>query len=217
MVYPLSGRLVSFLLFPMANALCLVAWIFLAVERLAAGERAGKRAWTLLAALAGLQLLAGHPETAFFTALACGIYLLARRSARPRLAVWTKVVSAWSVGLLLSGVALVPLAFTVVATDRWREAAGGGEIALATIFGLWLRFVLPNAFGQATDGTFWGPFLFVPTTVYAGALTLPFAVAALWRSRRQRSAGRCARAAPAGARRHGRRLPARRVSLSWRA
>ncbi len=184
-VYPLSGRLVSFLLFPMANALCLVPWLFLAVERLASGERAGKRAWTLLAALAGLQLLAGHPETAFFTALACGIYLLARGSARPRLAVWTQVVSAWFVGLLLSGVALVPLAFTVVATDRWLEAGGGSEISLATIFGLWLRFVLPNAFGQATDGTFWGAFPFVPTTVYAGALTLPFAVAALWRRGKQ--------------------------------
>lgn len=184
-VYPLSGRLVSFLLFPMANALCLVPWVFLAVERLAAGERSGKRAWTLLAALAGLQLLAGHPETAFFTALACGIYLLARGSARSRIAVWTKVVSAWFVGLLLSGVALVPLAFTVVASDRWRAAAGGGGIDLSTIFTLWLRFVLPNAFGQATDGTFWGPFLFVPTTVYAGALTLPFAVAALWRRGKQ--------------------------------
>ncbi len=98
---------------------------------------------------------------------------------------WTKVASAWFVGLLLSGVALVPLAFTVVATDRWHEAGGGGEISLATIFGLWLRFVLPNAFGQATDGSFWGPFLFVPTTVYAGALTLPFAGAALfWRRER---------------------------------
>jgi hypothetical protein len=180
-VYPLSGRLVSFVLFPMANALCLVPWIFLAVERLASGRSRGRATWVLLAVLAGLQLLAGHPETAFFTALACGIYLLVRGSAEPRLAVWAQVVSAWLVGLLLSGVALVPLAFTVVQTDRWHEAGGGGETSLATIAGLWLRFVLPNAFGQATDGTFWGAFLFVPTTVYAGALTLPLAVAALWK------------------------------------
>ena len=44
---------------------------------------------SLLQALAGLQLLAGHPETAFFTASACGIYLLARDGflpARARLA-----------------------------------------------------------------------------------------------------------------------------------
>lgn len=187
-VYPLSGRLVSFVLFPMANALCLVPWIFLAVERLAKGGPGTRRAWALLAALAGLQLVGGHPETAFFTALACGIYLLARGrggAEATRFAAWVNVVSAWVVGLLLSGVALVPLACTVVQTDRWREAAGGGEITLPTILGLWLRFVLPNAFGQATDGTFWGPFLFVPTTVYAGALTLPFAVAALWRRREQ--------------------------------
>ncbi len=191
-VYPLSGRLVSFVLFPMANALCLVPWIFLAVERLAIGRRGGRGSWALLAGLAGLQLLAGHPESAFFTAVACGIYLLVRGgvgqrgaedAAEPRLAVWAKVVSAWCVGLLLSGIALVPLAFTVVQTDRWREAAGGAEITLPTILGLWLRFVLPNAFGQATDGTFWGAFLYVPTAVYAGALTIPFAVSALWRRR----------------------------------
>jgi hypothetical protein len=142
----------------------------------------------LLAALAGLQLFAGHPETAFFTALACGIYLLFRGSAGALLATWTKVVSAWLVGLLLAGAALVPLAFTVVATDRWHEAGGGGGTPLATIFGLWLRFVLPNAFGQATDGTYWGAFLFVPTTVYAGALTLPFAGAAILFPRRGRTA-----------------------------
>lgn len=189
-VFPLSGRLVSFVLFPMANALCLVPWIFLAVERLARQERQQRRSWALLAALAGLQLLAGHPETAFFTASACGIYLLARDGflpARARLAVWAHVVSAWFVGLLLSGVVLVPLAFTVVETDRWREAAGGSGISLATILGLWLRFLLPNAYGQATDGTFWGAFLHVPTTVYAGALTIPLAIAALWKRRKRSS------------------------------
>jgi hypothetical protein len=177
-VYPLSGRLVSFLLFPMANALCLVPWIFLAVERLASGKR---RAWAGLVVLAALQLLAGHPETAFFTAAACGIYLLARggEPAVPRLAAWVRVVSAWLVAVLLSGVALLPLLCTVLETDRWRAAEGGGGMSLATIFELWLRFVLPNAYGEATDGSFWGPFLFVPTTVYAGALTLPLAGAAL--------------------------------------
>ncbi|MEO8275490.1 MAG: YfhO family protein [Thermoanaerobaculia bacterium] len=186
-IYPLSGRLVSFLLFPMANALCLVPWIFLAVERLANG----KRAWTLLAVLAGLQLLAGHPETAFFTAAACGVYLLGRGFGRGAAAlemkamrVWGEVVSAWIVGLLLAGVALVPLAFTLPATDRWREWTGGGEASLPVIFRLWLRFVLPNAFGELADGSFWGPYLFVPTTVYAGALTLPLAIAALFRRRR---------------------------------
>ena len=207
-IYPLSGRLVSFVLFPMANALCLVPWIFLAVERLAAGSKSGRSSWVLLAALAGLQLFAGHPETAFFTALACGLYLLVRGSAGALLATWTKVVSAWVVGLLLAGTALVPLAFTVVTTDRWHEAGGGGGTPLATIFGLWLRFVLPNAFGQATDGTYWGAFLFVPTTVYAGALTLPFAVAAVLFPRRGRAA-----ADPAHDPAFGRRLRALAVMV----
>ena len=114
---------------------------------------------------------------------ACGLYLLARGVERPAVTVvaaWARVVSAWIVGLLLAGVALVPLACTLVETDRWQESSGGGEIGLTTMLGLWLRFVLPNAYGHAADGTFWGPFLFVPTTVYAGALTLPLAGAALF-------------------------------------
>jgi hypothetical protein len=181
----------------------------LAVEQLASGERSGKRAWTLLATLAGLQLLAGHPETAFFTALACGIYLLARGTAGPRLAVWTKVVSAWFVGLLLSGVALVPLAFTVVATDRWHEAGGGGPISLSTIFALWLRFVLPNAFGQATTALLGSVSCRRPST--------PSADPAVGQSGSSRApvARPLSSATPGSP--YGRGLPTRLVSLSWRS
>ncbi len=171
--FPLSGRLVSFLLFPMANALCLVPWIFLAVERLARGNVAAAR-W--LAVLAGLQLVAGHPETAFFTALATGTYLLARGAARPFVA-WRRTLVSWSVGALLAGVALVPLAMMVVTSSRWQSWEAPTPLPLAAIARLLLRFWLPDAYGHAVEGSYWGPLPFVPSTVYVGALSVPLALA----------------------------------------
>src|SRR5580693_6601288 len=99
-IYPLCGTVTSFLLYPMSNAHALMPWIFLAVERLAAGAggagtggdrqgvgdggaggtgraaggiQAGIRRAVPLALLGGLQLLAGHPETAIYTALLTGL------------------------------------------------------------------------------------------------------------------------------------------------
>jgi hypothetical protein len=198
-VYPLSGRLASFLLFPMANALALVPWALLGVERIARG-RGGFR---LLAAASGLQLLAGHPETAVFTALASALYLVARGAGRatpgaprpvagPRwpaqARAWGRFVAAWTVGAAISAVQTVPLAATLLATDRWQQWAPGEPPSPATALALWLRFLLPDAFGHVADGSYWGPFSFVPTTVYAGALTLPLAVAGAALARRDRPA-----------------------------
>jgi hypothetical protein len=186
--YPLSGRLTGFLLFPMANALCLVPWILLVVERIVeAGEgrasqhdrRSVRKLWATLAALAALQLVAGHPETAFFTAAVAGVYLAARGVEAPR-ATWARVVSAWIAGLLVAGAALVPLGATLVATERWQEWHAPERLGLATLARLALRFFLPDAFGEATDGSYWGPFLDVPTSVYAGAIAIPLAIVALF-------------------------------------
>jgi len=198
-LYPLSGRLVSFLLFPMANALCLVPWIFLCVERMVGGDaRAKTGAWRGLAVLVGLQLIAGHPETPVFTALATGIYLLfraplPRRAPLPghgewaaSVALWGRYLGAWAVGALLSGVAIVPLAVTLFETERWQEWAPGEPNSLPLIASLLLRFLLPDAFGHGVGGGYWGPLPFTPTTVYAGALTLPLVAAGLARAREDR-------------------------------
>jgi hypothetical protein len=80
LIFPLSGMITSFVLFPMGNCHALVPWVLLAVERLANG----RGSWLGLALAGGLQLLGGHPETPVFTALLAGVYLLARGSDRPR-------------------------------------------------------------------------------------------------------------------------------------
>ncbi|HYX25011.1 MAG TPA: YfhO family protein, partial [Thermoanaerobaculia bacterium] len=52
--------------------------------------------------------------------------------------------------------------------------------------GALLRAVLPDAFGNPADGTWWGPYNYAATAVYAGALTLPFAAAGLAAARGDR-------------------------------
>ena len=78
----------------MGNALALVPWVLWAVERLAAGRSGG----ALLALLAGLQLLGGHPETSMHTALLSGIYLLVRGTAVRLGAAWGRFAGSLGLG-----------------------------------------------------------------------------------------------------------------------
>ena len=182
LIFPLSGMLVSFLLFPMGNALALVPWVLWAVERIAAGSRG---AWAALAAAGGLQLLAGHPETAAYTALLAALWLLVRGAARP-LAAWLRFAGGWMAAAALAAVQIVPLALALPATSRWQSAASGAEPPFLLLLAQPLRLVLPQMYGHPAAGTWWGPFNYSATAVYAGALALPFAAAGLPRVRQDR-------------------------------
>lgn len=194
-LYPLSGRFVAFLLYPMANAFCLVPWIFLATERLATGRQPGQRfsGTFLLAALAGLQLMAGHPETAVMTALLCAVYLLVRvrwRSGgsgeRSAWGVWGRFTVAWSVAGALSAVQTLPLAAYLFASTRWAAWHAADPMTLPLAGRLALRFFLPNAWGHPASADFWGPFNFVSTSIYLGALAVPLALTGALLERRDR-------------------------------
>jgi len=186
LTFALSGMPVSFVLFPMGNALALVPWVFWAVERVAvAGRGALVPAVAWLAAAAGLQLLGGHPETAAHTALLSLLYLAMRGTARPA-AAWLGWAAGWLGGAALAAVQLLPLALTLPETARWQAAAGGGEPPLGLLLRQPLRLVLPELYGHPAHGTWWGPFNYSATAVYAGALALPLAAAGLARCRRDR-------------------------------
>lgn len=176
-VYPLSGMIASFLLFPMANVHPLVPWIFLATERLARLGTA-RGGWAPLAVLGGLALAAGHPETAVFTAILAGIYLLVRGSARP-VATWARFAGAWVAAGAISAVHTLPLALTLVDSSKWLATEAPLPVPLAVVGGLLLRLVLPYVYGSAALETWWGPFNDPATAIYAGIATLPLAVAAV--------------------------------------
>lgn len=182
LVFPLSGMLVSFLLFPMGNALALVPWVLWTVERIAAG-RGG---WIALAVAGGLQLLGGHPETVAHTALLAGLYLLVRGAARPA-AAWARFAGGWLAAAALAAAQILPLALLLPETSRWqRLAEEGAPPPFALLLQQPLRLVLPQLYGHPADGTWWGPFNYSATAVYAGALALPLAAAGLAGVRRDR-------------------------------
>lgn len=182
LVFPLSGMLVSFLLFPMGNALALVPWVLWAVERIAVGRGGG----LLLAFAGGLQLLGGHPETVVHTALLAGLYLLVRGAARPA-AAWARFLGGWLAAAALAAVQILPLALVLPETSRWqRLAEAGAEPPFALLLQQPLRLVLPQLYGHPAEGTWWGPFNYSATAVYAGALALPLAAAGLAGCRRDR-------------------------------
>jgi hypothetical protein len=191
LTFALSGMPVSFALFPMGNALALVPWVLWAVERLAATAAPGASARAMLpaaaglAVAAGLQLLAGHPETAAHTALLSLIYLAVRGAARP-VAVWMGWAAGWLAGAALAAVQLLPLALILPETARWQAAPGGTEPPLGLLLQQPLRLVLPELYGHPAHGTWWGPFNYSATAVYAGALALPLAAAGLARVCRSR-------------------------------
>ncbi|HEV8583014.1 MAG TPA: YfhO family protein, partial [Thermoanaerobaculia bacterium] len=173
-IYPLSGMVTSFLLFPMGNTHALAPWVILAVERLANG-RGG---WIGLAVAGGLQLLGGHPETPVFTALLAGVYLLARGCDRP-LAAWGRFIAGWMAAAAIAAVQILPLFRTLTASGKWLETARGAPAPLRVVAAFLLRLILPDLFGNPAAGTWWGPYNFAATAIYAGALTLPLAAAGL--------------------------------------
>jgi hypothetical protein len=180
-IYPLSGMLVSFQLFPMGNALALVPWVLWAIERIAAG-RGG---WGGLALLGGLQLLGGHPETCAHTALLGALYLAVRGGAE-RWRAWRHFVLGWLGAAAVAAVQILPLALLLPATTKWQQAHDGVYPPLAVLGHQLLRLVLPQLFGHPAAGTWWGPFNYSATAVYAGALALPLAAAGLAAARADR-------------------------------
>lgn len=174
LTFSLSGMVVSFLLFPMGNALALVPWVLWAVERKSAH---------LLALAAGLQLLGGHPETCAHTALLATIYLLVRGASGWA---WLRFAAGWIGGALIAAVQILPLVLLLPETSKWAAQGGGGHPPLGLLLQQPLRLVLPQLYGHPAEGTWWGPFNYSATAVYAGALALPLAAAGLARARDRR-------------------------------
>lgn len=196
LVYPLSGMVVPMLLFPMGSALALVPWALWATERLATGRSRG----ALLAGVAGLQLLAGHPETCIHTALLCALYLAIRgpseslKAPSPtgrgglgvRGSLWLHFTGAWFLAAGVAAAALWPLAAFVVESTKYLEHTAVTRPPVLVVVREMMRLVLPEAYGSHVEGTWFGPFNYAATASYAGALALPLAAAGLGRVRRSR-------------------------------
>jgi hypothetical protein len=137
----------------------------------------------VLALIAGLQLLGGHPETCAHTALLSVIYLLVRGAAG---SAWLRFAAGWIGAALISAVQILPFLLLLPETSKWMAQGGGGHPPLGLLLQQPLRLVLPQLYGHPAEGTWSGPFNYSATAVYAGALALPLAAAGLVRVRDRR-------------------------------
>lgn len=160
--FSLSGFLIAHLRqLNMVDAACWVPLLLLGAERIAAG-RAGRAPLIFIAAWA-LQLLAGHPQVSYYTALVVAAYFVVRvwqaergepDLRRRRGARIGRLVVAFGFGTLLAAAQLLPT--VELARSTYRQ--GGLSYASASQYAvsplaLWTFFV-PGLFGDARDDTF---------------------------------------------------------------
>ncbi len=180
LVFALNLKLVTWLTYPAMSVWSLIPWLLLATDRLV--RRPGLLSGAGVAAVVGLQFLAGHPESSFHALLAAVAFFALRLWQRHRRA----------------GIPLAPplLAFTAA-------LAGGAALAAVTLIPfaelLWLSADLPDRRGYSIDQHFplkdalgaflpdyWGrptqnPLrpLLLERAIYVGAVPLMLAAAAL--------------------------------------
>ncbi|HUE39291.1 MAG TPA: YfhO family protein, partial [Candidatus Binatia bacterium] len=177
----------------MVDAAAWVPLLLLAVERLALG-RPG-RAPLQLAVCWALQLLAGHPQISYFTALVLAVYFVARRwqeRDRDTVARWplgralAGAVGAMAIGTLLAAAQIVPAA----ELSRLTYREGGLSLADATQYAasplaVW-TFFAPALFGDARDDSFQLSGIFWEQYGYLGVLPMLLAIVAIVAARRRR-------------------------------
>jgi len=169
--------------------LCTMAWaplLFLAIDGWF--ERRTAPWLGLGAGVVSMQILAGHPQYVFFTAVAAGLYVLCHVFAGPR-----------RLSKLLGPAAMYAAAAALTAVQLWTglEAAGESvrsgplpyEFVAETSFAPEnvLTAVAPRFFGDAVTGPYWGRSYVWEMSVFCGAAALALAAwAALRADRRKR-------------------------------
>ncbi len=152
LVFPLSGFLVVWLLFPVTGAAIWLPWLLLATDRLARGLT-GRRV-AAVALVVALMLLAGHVQTAAHGLLA-GLLFAAwtpGRSRGIRIAAW---LGACAIGVGLAAIPVAPLAAYLarspVWTDREAESKSPWTIGRPRVLDLACT-ALPYAYGSQRRG-----------------------------------------------------------------
>jgi len=184
LAYALSGYLVARLGFFSINAaVAWIPWLLWAARR--AAERPTRRRILILGGIWGLQLLAGHAQTAWYSALMVGLWALFWLK-KP---VWTRIAAlaaAATLGTALAAVQLLPTAVYLMQSQR-----AGGAPAWALDYSFWpwhfLTLLMPDAFGNPAHGNYWGYGAFWEDAAYVGMLPLLLGLLALRRGKPRRA------------------------------
>jgi Bacterial membrane protein YfhO len=176
--FSLSGFLVVHLRqLNMVDASAWIPFILLAAERIATRQAGRTLLW--LSAVWALELLAGHPQIVYFTALVLAVYFPVRwwqARADARWSSWTGLAAALGLGTLIAAAQLIPS----IELSRLTYREGGLRFEEAAQYAvsplnLWTFFV-PGLFGDARDDSFRLSGLYWEQYGYVGLLPAALAI-----------------------------------------
>lgn len=193
LAYALSGYLIARAgSFPTADAAAWIPWVFWLVHRVLADRHARDAGW--LGVVFGVQLLAGHAQTAWYGGVMAGLYGLwvvgwTQRAERPalRLRGLGLALAGALLGALIAAIQLVPTAEYFAQSQR----SGGLPFDAAANLSYpplqLLTLLNPNFFGTPADGSYLAGAMFFENAAYVGFVPLLAAGAALmgWLRRRR--------------------------------
>jgi len=200
--FMLSGYLIARLGFlSMTTAYAWLPWLMLGVERIVTRCRLADA--LLLGLMLGLQFLAGHAQTSFYSGLALAAYAAFRigfvnrkgRKEREEKSEFCFAPFAVRIGLLAlaallgTGLAAIQLVPTGELMQLSQRSAGlDYDFAMTYSFWPWRLLTLwaPNFFGQPASGNYWGYGAYWEDDGYLGVLPLLLASASIvtWRRKR---------------------------------
>ena len=131
----------------------------------------------------GLQLLAGHAQTAWYTILFAGVWLIFWTVQKSGLRHVGKALVLFGAGAFiaacLAGIQLLPTAEYLQQSQR--SAAVAYDYAVNYSFWPWrlLSLFAPDLFGNPAHGDYWFPVFFWEDAVYIGLLPVLLALAAV--------------------------------------
>jgi hypothetical protein len=203
LAYGCSGYLVARSHFLSVNAAAAwLPWILLFTYRLAAVSPVGRRRPAIsLAVVVALLLLAGHAQTAWYTLVFTGLWLVfclsrpeasahsqnqgeslvetGRSRLRARLSSLPYFAGALAVALTIAAAQLLPTAELLLQSQR----SGGVDEAFAMTYSFWpwrlLGLFTPGVFGSPVTGDYWGYANFWEDAIYIGLIPVLLAIQAV--------------------------------------
>ena len=201
LAFSLSGYLVARAWFASINAaVAWLPWVMYCSLKAVQGDKRFR--WGELGLVIGLQLLAGHAQTTWYTLLLAGLWVaywgwqrslgdgLAhsqlggrwarfKQRARSLLASELRLAGAILLGAALAAVQLLPTA--VYLSQSQRATAVDYDFAMTYSFWPWrlLGLLAPGLFGSPASGDYWGYATFWEDAVYIGLLPVLLALGIL--------------------------------------